>query len=69
MNFGTSEGINREGDKLKMLQKSVEDELNEPRNQLSLGKVFYKYKPANNKKVVTAKKNKKNLKNNSPWGL
>lgn len=69
MNFGTSEGLNREGDKLQMIKKKVEDEINNPRNQLSLNNVFYKFKPVNTDKIKKAKKAKIATKNNSPNGF
>lgn len=71
MNFGSSGGLNRQGDKLTMLKKSVEDSIDQQKTQLSLNQVFHKFKPVNQNKIKMAKKNKdKNtLKNNSPWGL
>jgi hypothetical protein len=69
MNFGTTQGLNREGDKLQMIKKSVEDEINNPKNQLSLNSIFYKFKPLNKEKITKAKKNKVANKNNSPYGF
>jgi hypothetical protein len=75
MNFGTTDGLNREGDKIMMLKKSVEESINTQNNNFSLNKVFYGFKTTNKNKISTAKKNRKNnleknkMKNNSPWGF
>lgn len=69
MNFGGTAGLNREGDKLEMIKKKVEDEVNNPKNQLSLNNIFHKFKPMNKEKIKKAKKNKTTLKNNSPNGF
>jgi hypothetical protein len=69
MNFGTSGGLNREGDKLQMIKKTVENEINNPKNQLSLNNVFYKFKPMNKEKIKKAKNAKVATKNNSPNGF
>lgn len=69
MNFGSYEGLNREGDKIELIKKSIEDSINNPSsNTINLKKVFRKFTPKNTQKIAIAKKNKKKL-NNSPWGL
>lgn len=70
MNFGSTNGLNSQGQKIQMIKESVEKEINQPREtQMSLTQVFTKFKPINKTKISTAKKNKKNLlKNNSPRG-
>lgn len=70
MNFGSYDGLNREGDKIELIKKSVEDSINnKPSSNINLKKVFQKFTPKNTQKIATAKKNKKKLINNSPWGL
>jgi hypothetical protein len=71
MNFGTNEGLNREGDKIQMIKNSVENEINNdtPKKKIGLNNIFHNFKPKNTDKIKQAKKNKIAMKNNSPNGF